>query len=163
MNLADDDFTLLGLAQNYALDSTVLQTRWKAALSATHPDRYAQAGTAGQRLAMQWSVRLNEAYQRLKNPLKRAEYLCNLRGASVNAERNTAMPADFLMQQMAWREALDDATTDAAKNLIKEALQQQASRYEAQLTQAFDVDKAHDQAAQWVRAWMFVDKLLKTF
>ena len=58
---------------------------------------------------MQWSVRINEAYQRLKDPLKRAAYLCELNGAPIDAENNTAMPADFLMQQMDWREALDDA------------------------------------------------------
>jgi molecular chaperone HscB len=162
VNLADDDFTLLGLAQCYAQDLTVVQARWKTALSTVHPDRYAQAGAVGQRLAMQWSVRLNEAYQRLKNPLKRAEYLCGLRGARVNAERNTAMPAAFLMQQMEWREALDQATNEAAKNRIKEALKTQATLYEAQLVRAFDVDNLPDEAAHVVRAWMFVDKLLKT-
>ena len=60
---------------------------------------------------MQWAVRVNEAYQRLKDPLKRAAYLCELDGAPIDAENNTAMPADFLMQQMEWREALDDADT----------------------------------------------------
>ena len=60
---------------------------------------------------MQWSVRINEAYQRLKDPLKRAAYLCELNAAPVNAENNTAMPTEFLMQQMDWREALDEAHT----------------------------------------------------
>ena len=59
---------------------------------------------------MQWSVRINEAYQRLKDPLRRAAYLCELGGASIQAENNTAMPTAFLMQQMSWREALDEAT-----------------------------------------------------
>ena len=66
-------------------------------------------GTASQRVAMQWAVRVNEAYQRLKDPLRRAAYLCELRGAPIDAETNTAMPADFLLQQMQWREALEDA------------------------------------------------------
>ncbi len=162
MNLADDDFTLLALPQRYAVSPTELQALWKAALTTAHPDRFSQAGAAGQRLAMQWSVRLNEAYQRLKHPLKRAEYLCALRGVKVDAERNTAMPAAFLMQQMEWREALDDAKTDAAKDAIKAELKAQAALYETEITQAFDVNDAPEQAAQLVRAWMFVDKLLKT-
>ena len=79
-----------------------------------HPDRFAGEGAAAQRIAMQWAVRVNEAYQRLKDPLKRAAYLCELRGAPIEAESNTAMPAAFLMQQMAWREALDEAADAAA-------------------------------------------------
>jgi molecular chaperone HscB len=162
VNLADDDFTLLALPQQYAMNPAELQARWKAALTTAHPDRFSQAGAAGQRLAMQWSVRLNEAYQRLKHPLKRAEYLCALRGVKVDAERNTAMPAAFLMQQMEWREALDDAKTDAAKDTVRGELKAQAALYEAQIAQAFDVDHTPDKAAQLVRAWMFVDKFLAT-
>jgi molecular chaperone HscB len=160
VNLADDDFTLLALPQQYAINPAELQARWKAALTTAHPDRFSQAGAAGQRLAMQWSVRLNEAYQRLKHPLKRAEYLCALRGVKVDAESNTAMPAAFLLQQMEWREALDDAKTDAAKDLIRNELKNQATRYEVEIAQAFDVDHLPEQAAQLVRTWMFVDKFL---
>uniref|UniRef100_UPI0032B262A3 Fe-S protein assembly co-chaperone HscB n=1 Tax=uncultured Aquincola sp. TaxID=886556 RepID=UPI0032B262A3 len=109
MNLADDDFTLFGLPQRYALDRADLDQRWRELQAKVHPDRFAAEGGAAQRVAMQWSVRVNEAYGRLKNPLQRAAYLCELRGAPINAENNTAMPAAFLMQQMEWREALDDA------------------------------------------------------
>ena len=86
-----------------------LDARWKDLQREAHPDKFAAQGAAAQRVAMQWSVRINEAYQRLKDPLKRAAYLCELRGAPINAENNTAMPAAFLMQQMEWREALDEA------------------------------------------------------
>jgi molecular chaperone HscB len=74
-----------------------------------HPDQFALQGAAEKRLAMQWSVRVNEAYQRLKNPLRRAAYLCEFHGAPLQAEDNTAMPAAFLMQQMQWREDFDEA------------------------------------------------------
>jgi molecular chaperone HscB len=162
MNLADTDFALLALPEQYSLNLTQLQTQWKAALSAAHPDRFSQSGAAGQRLAMQWSVRLNEAYQRLKNPLKRAEYLCALRGVKIDAERNTAMPAAFLIQQMEWREALDDAKDEAARDNIKHQLVAQVAQYERHIALALDADNQPDQAAQCVRAWMFVDKLLKS-
>ena len=114
MNLQSTDFELFGVPARQAQDLAVLDARWKALQREAHPDRFADQGAAAQRLAMQWSVHINEAYQRLKNPLKRAAYLCSLRGVAIDAERNTAMPTQFLMQQMEWREALDEAADPAA-------------------------------------------------
>jgi len=109
VNLQSDDFELFGLARRFAQDRAALDARWKDLQRQAHPDKFTAQGAAAQRIAMQWSVRINEAYQRLKNPLKRAAYLCELHGAPINAENNTAMPASFLMQQMQWREELDEA------------------------------------------------------
>jgi len=104
VNLQSDDFELFGLEQRFEQDRAVLDARWEDLQREAHPDKFTAQGAAAQRVAMQWSVRINEAYQRLKNPLKRAAYLCELHGAPVNAENNTAMPTSFLMQQMQWRE-----------------------------------------------------------
>ena len=90
--------------------SAALDARWKQLQGAAHPDRFATETAAAQRVAMQWAIRINEAYRRLKDPLARAAYLCALHGADVEAESNTAMPAAFLMQQMEWRDALSEAT-----------------------------------------------------
>ena len=109
MRLDDDDFTLMGLPPHFVLDRRELEARWKALQAQVHPDRFAADGPAAQRQAMQWSVRVNEAYRRLRDPLTRAAYLCELRGSPIDAHRNTAMPAAFLHQQMAWREALEEA------------------------------------------------------
>ena len=103
MKLGDDDFTLFGLPPRQALDRADLDARRRELQARVHPDRHAAEGASAQRLAMQWAVRVNEAYERLKDPLTRAAYLCALRGMAVDAERNTAMPAAFLAQQMAWR------------------------------------------------------------
>jgi len=158
MNLSDDDFTLFGLAPQFALDRAALDTQWRALQSRVHPDRFVGEGGAAQRLAMQWAVRVNEAYQRLKNPLHRGAYLCELRGAAINAERNTAMPAAFLMQQMGWREELDEAADAAAV----ERLDDSVARHEAQLLTELGtlLDERHDApaAAQQVRALMFIAK-----
>ena len=116
MNIDADDFTLLGLNRAFALDRSQLDAAWKALQAQVHPDRFAAEGGTAQRLAMQWAVRVNEAHQRLKDPLKRAAYLCELGGAPVQAHSNTAMPGAFLMQQMEWREALEDA--DSARPAI---------------------------------------------
>jgi molecular chaperone HscB len=156
VKLSDDDFTLFGLPQQQALERPELDARRRALQAQVHPDRFASEGAAAQRIAMQWAVRVNEAYQRLKDPLSRGAYLCELRGVPVDAERNTAMPASFLMQQMAWREALEEAASTADV----QALDEQVARHERQLLAALgtQLDETTDTAAAaaQVRALMFV-------
>ena len=158
MNLQSTDFELFDLAPQFAQDRAAIDARWKDLQREAHPDKFAAQGASAQRLAMQWSVRINEAYQRLKDPLKRAAYLCELHGAPVNAENNTAMPAAFLMQQMEWREALDDAQSPADLEALEAqvaAARQQTLTHCGQL-----LDIAHDypQAVQQVRALMFIER-----
>jgi molecular chaperone HscB len=105
---------------------------------------------------MQWSVRVNEAYQRLKNPLQRGAYLCELRGAAIQAENNTAMPTHFLMQQMAWREALDDAADAAAVARLDDEVAADEAVMLAELGRSLDQLGDAPAAAQQVRALMFV-------
>ncbi|RRS03362.1 Fe-S protein assembly co-chaperone HscB [Aquabacterium soli] len=159
MNLDADDFTLLGLPRAFALDRAKLDAAWKALQARVHPDRFAAEGAAAQRVAMQWAVRVNEAHQRLKDPLKRAAYLCQLAGVAVNAESNTAMPGDFLMQQMTWREALDEVGNAAeAQSLLDEVSAERRERL-ARVTRLLDVDGNAAEASQEVRALMFIDRL----
>jgi molecular chaperone HscB len=159
--LAVSDFELFGIPVQFAQDRAHLDARWKDLQREAHPDKFASQGTAAQRVAMQWSVRINEAYQRLKDPMRRAAYLCELGGAPIQAENNTAMPAAFLMQQMEWREAMDDATDVAALEALLEDVQQ---AHKATLKQCAElIDNAHDlpAAAQQVRALMFFEKFLR--
>jgi molecular chaperone HscB len=107
---------------------------------------------------MQWSVRINEAYNRLKDPLQRAAYWCELQGAPVNAHSNTAMPPAFLMQQMEWREALDEAHgSDALEALLDETQAAQRAALQ-ELERLIDQEGDAQAAVQQVRALMFVDK-----
>ena len=87
MNIHSSDFELFDVPLQFAQDRSQLDARWKQLQREAHPDKFAGQGAAAQRVAMQWSVRINEAYQRLKNPLKRASYLCELHGAPINADR----------------------------------------------------------------------------
>ena len=158
MNLNASDFELFGLPTRFAQDRAAIDARWKDLQREAHPDRFAGEGSAAQRVALQWSVRINEAYQRLKDPLKRAAYLCELRGAPVGAETNTQMPAAFLMQQMAWREAMDDAHGESAL----QALDDEAARAEtaalAQAQRLLDDNNDAPAAAAQVRALMFIQR-----
>ncbi len=158
LRLDDDDFTLFGLPPRFAVDRGVLDQQWRRLQAEVHPDRFASQGASAQRIAMQWAVRVNEAYQRLKDPIKRAAYLCEQRGASVDAERNTAMPAHFLMQQMAWRESLEDARTLSQVEALQAELdaEQQASLSDAQ--RLLDEADQPIAAAQQVRALMFMNR-----
>jgi molecular chaperone HscB len=158
MNLQSTDFELFGVPQRFAQDRAALDARWKELQREAHPDKFAAQGAAAQRLAMQWSVRINEAYQRLKDPLKRASYLCELNGAPIDAEKNTAMPHDFLVQQMQWREALDEAET--AEDFEEIASQAMSSGREklAKIAQLLDVDRDFPAAARQVRSLMFIER-----
>jgi molecular chaperone HscB len=156
VKLSDDDFTLFGLPQRQALLRAEIDARRRDLQAQVHPDRFASEGAAAQRIAMQWAVRVNEAYQRLKDPLARAAYLCELRGVPINAERNTAMPAAFLMQQMAWREALDEAQGQSAVEALDASVAADESQMFVKLGSLLDEEQDTAAAAAQVRALMFV-------
>lgn len=158
MNLQSNDFELFGLNQQFAQERAALDVRWKELQREAHPDKFAAQGDAAQRVAMQWSVRINEAYQRLKDPLKRAAYLCELAGAPINAHSNTAMPAAFLMQQMQWREELDEAHDDDTLNALRENVEVAQRELVDECAQRLDVQHDYAAAVQSVRALMFIEK-----
>ena len=161
MNLQSTDFEIFGLPPAFALDRAALDARWKDLQREAHPDRHAAADAQTQRQAMQWSVRINEAYQRLKDPLQRATYLCELHGAPVQAENNTAMPAAFLMQQMQWREDLEEARTPEALERMADEVAAARRQMLAELQQT--ADQRHDwpALAGQVRALMFVERFAR--
>jgi molecular chaperone HscB len=165
ISLQASDFELFGLPTAFELDRSQIDLQWKSLQREAHPDRFASEGAAAQRIAMQWSVRINEAYNRLKDPLKRAAYLCELNGAAVNAENNTNMPSAFLMQQMEWREALDDCKALKANDAKDEALEKLLDEVDGshaqalkQIAKLIDVEQNFPAAVGQVRALMFIEK-----
>ncbi|MDO9434593.1 Fe-S protein assembly co-chaperone HscB [Hydrogenophaga sp.] len=158
MNLQSNDFEIFGLSPQFAVDRAALDARWKALQREAHPDRFATADAQAQRQAMQWSVRINEAYQRLKDPLKRAGYLCEMNGAPIQAEDNTAMPAAFLMQQMQWREDLDDASGIEDLERMAEDVSTSRRAMLQELQTTADERRDWPALAQQVRALMFVER-----
>ena len=158
MKINSDDFELFGIERRFALDGAALDTRWRALQAEVHPDRFASEGAAAQRVAMQWAVRVNEAYQRLKDPIKRAAYLCEMHGAPIEAENNTAMPTGFLMQQLEWREGLDEARGVAEVQTIAGEVQAHRSAALDRVQQTLDIARDFAAAAQQVRALMFIER-----
>ena len=156
MNLQSDDFELFGVPRRFAQERSALDARWKELQREAHPDRHAASGGAAQRQAMQWSVRINEAYQRIKDPMRRAAYLCELHGAPIRAEDNTAMPGDFLMQQMEWREALEEADSLVQVEALEDQVRQARRVALERCADLIDQQQDFAGAARQVRALMFI-------
>lgn len=160
--MSENYFKLFELTQGFAIDAPALEVRWRQMAAQVHPDRFATASPSERRVAMQWASTINEGYRVLKHPLLRARYLCEQAGCDLQTESNTQMDGDFLMRQMSWREALDDAreSGDAAdfKRLAADIAQ---ARTDMETTVANLIDQQHDfkAAAGKVREWMFIDKL----
>ncbi|MFL6672540.1 MAG: Fe-S protein assembly co-chaperone HscB [Massilia sp.] len=153
-------FELFNLPARFEIDAAALDSAYRDVQGRVHPDRFVNATDAEKRVAIQWATRANEAYQTLKNPQKRAQYLCEINGADLQTESNTAMPMEFLMQQMEWREALGEARGAKDAEAL-EALDAQVKRERkemlAQVGKQLDAGD-YQQAAQGVRALMFLDK-----
>lgn len=165
MPATDDHFALFNLPGRYDLDVDALTLAWRDVAARVHPDRFATAGAAERRVAMQWSTRANEAYRTLRHPLSRARYMCEQAGIDLQTETNTAMSTSFLMQQMTWREMLDEARESGKPGdfdaLGAELDAAQASMC-ATLIDLIDNQRDFARAAEQVREWMFVEKMAQS-
>ncbi|AQG99076.1 Fe-S protein assembly co-chaperone HscB [Caballeronia cordobensis] len=160
-SLTDSHFDLFHLPPTFAVDQEKLDDAYRTVQAQVHPDRFAAAGDAQKRLAMQWATHANEAYQTLRDPLKRARYMLKQRGVDVGAENNTAMEPAFLMQQMEWRENIEDAA--GAKNIgaLEALLDELRDEERVRFTKlAALIDSNSDQAAgEAVRQLMFIERV----
>ena len=155
-------FQLFGLAEAFSVDREALEQAYREIQSRVHPDRFAHAGAAERRASLLWTTRVNEGYQALRNPVSRARHLLELHGVDVEFETNTAMPRQFLMQQMELREALESAVgrkdSDELRK-IEKGLEGDKASLEKQLAQRLDVDRDYPAAAGLVRELQFLEKL----
>ena len=163
MDFNADYFSLFQLPRTFRQDISALDNRFREVQAQVHPDKFVQAGDAERRLSLQWATRANEAYQTLKKPLARAQYLLSLAGHDVEGENNNAMPPEFLMEQMEWREAVAEARiareVGELEQLHHRVKERMANRYE-QLAELLDDQKDFSTASDRVRRLMFLEKLL---
>ena len=142
IDLTRNYFELFGLAESFDVDLEALASKYRAFQSALHPDRFTGKSDQEQRISVQHTAFVNEAYSVLKNDLKRAHYLLRLQDAEFDADRETSRDEEFLMQQMELHERvaeLDQASdpTAALEELAHEFRQQQM-----QLISRFSVEYA---------------------
>lgn len=153
-------FSLFGLPERFAIDMVQLDTAYRNVQAQVHPDRFAHRPEAERRVAMQWATLANEAFRTLKNPLTRATYLLSKHGVEQDTHRNTAMSPAFLMQQMEWRESVENAAKDPKElNRLRQELHRDERVMLDDLKCALDEDADLSQAAELVRRLMFMEKL----
>ncbi len=149
-------YALFGAQPRFRLSLEKLENAYRQAIMKVHPDRFADRPAAERRVAEQWASRINEAHEILANPVKRAAWLCEAAGRPIEAETNTRMPTDFLMEQIAWREALEDGRGDAA---LADAGAARERIVEA-LAIAIDDEKDWTTAVDLTRRLLFVERFI---
>ena len=97
IDITQNHFELLGMPHLFGIDEAALERAWRTLQRQYHPDRSVNALEAEQRRTLQIATQVNEAYQTLKNPLKRAEYLLAQKGVDLQRETQTSFSPDFLM------------------------------------------------------------------
>lgn len=163
MDFNRNHFELFGLTPSFALNAEALERAYRDIQSQVHPDRFAHAGEAEKRLSMQWTTRVNEAYQTLRRPFERANYLLELQGIQAMDPNNTRMPPDFLMQQMAWREALAEARAEkrmAGLQALERDIRSRTEAMQAELAALLDERHDYPSAAEVLRKYRFMEKLM---
>lgn len=140
--LTQNHFELFSLPQHYAVDVERLDARYRELQRSVHPDRYASAGDRERRISMQQAAQVNEAYQVLRDPLKRGRYLLELRGHSIDDQQRTQQDPAFLMQQIELRESLDEVRHEAdplsALHTLADKIGNQYRALEADLAETLD-------------------------
>jgi molecular chaperone HscB len=158
-------FTLFNLSPSFDIDSASLAETYQKLQKLTHPDKFATAGVAEKLIAVQKNSQVNDGYQVLKKPVSRAEHILELRGITLNHEQQTMQDNVFLMQQMEWREQLEDIGSDPDQ---VEALEQLDDEIQAELNEqlgklrqllAEENSEADQQSAVTIRKLKFLNKL----
>ena len=160
MNLNQDHFELFGLPARFAVDAAALELRYRELQREVHPDRFAAAPEIERRASMQLATRVNEAYQILKSPLRRAVYILRLRGVDPEFETNTAMPPQFLIEQMSWRERIEEGSEDPeALVRLRGGLREESAKIYEKLRGQLDEGGDDEAASGTTRMLMFYEKL----
>ncbi|MDD3529060.1 MAG: Fe-S protein assembly co-chaperone HscB [Gallionellaceae bacterium] len=163
MDFNQNHFALFGLTPAFAVDAEALDRAYRDLQAEIHPDRFAHAGEADQRLAVQWATRANEAYQALKSPFARACYLLALQGIDAMAPGHSPLPMAFLERQMEAREALADAVVAAdfdALDRLERATRAEAERLLGEVAELIDSRHDYAAAAEVLRQYRFLEKFL---
>lgn len=155
-------FELFQVPQVFRLDLGTLDRNYLELQTRVHPDKSAHLSDAERRVSLQWATLANEAYQTLKRPLDRARYLLKINGVDTREEDNTAMPTEFLLEQIEWREEMQEAVTlrnTHAMDRLAARLKTERNNLFESLGTLLDDEGQHPAAAVIVRQLAFLEKL----
>ena len=156
-----DYFTLFGLPIRYQLDTQALSLRFQDLQRQYHPDKFASGTQAEQLAAVSRSATINQAWQTLRNPLTRAEYLLSLHGFDLSNEQHTVRDTAFLMEQLELREELDEIEQAKDEARLERFIQREKTMFDSRhqsMVEQLD-NETWDVAADTVRKLRFLDKL----
>lgn len=160
--MSQNYFELFNLPAQFGIDPAALDVNYRKIQSEAHPDRFVTGLSSEKLRSMQVATLANEAYQTLRNPASRGRYLLQLHGIETLEGSNTAMSPAFLMQQMEWREAIDEAQSSGDIARLEELLdemQDEAKSLTKTLHTTLDVSRNLEKAAEAVRELTFIDKV----
>ena len=150
-------FELFNLPEKFEIDSVRLQENYRSIQKEIHPDRFATSTENEKVQSMIKSTQVNDAYQTLKSPTKRAKYILSLH---KSVEKIT-LPPDFLMQQMEWEEHLEDIEKNNKElDQFKLAINKKYEEYSLMLSTQIDNEQNWNEAAITIDKLYFVEKLL---
>ncbi len=158
-------FELFSLSTQYEIDTALLAERYRDLQRAVHPDKFANASEQDKRLAVQRAAQINDGFNTLKHPILRAEHMLSLKGIDLSHESTTVKDTQFLMQQMEWRESLEElADSDDPDELIEQlhdSFNEHQAAFTAQLSERVLSDDLEvlQQAADLIRKMKFMAKL----
>jgi molecular chaperone HscB len=162
IDFSQDYFALFGLPARYRFDPAELDAAYRKLQTEVHPDRFASAGDDERRLALQSSSRVNEAYRALRSPVERANYLLLLRGVDALAETDTALPPEFLEQQLECRETMAEAIACGdvdALTALQKSVERGATELERTLAEQLDLPATPAEARINLRKLKFLSKV----
>ena len=155
-------FELFGLQAVYDLDPAELHARQQRLQAAYHPDRHAAASAQQKRMSVQMAAWINQAYETLRDPVKRSRYLLEISGASLPEESATTADTEFLMEQIELREAVDSCrgSEDALERseAIAARLQQRADELARQFVEQFGAGQV-EAAIETSRKMQFIQRI----
>ena len=158
--MSQNFFKLLQIPEAFVIDIETLHQNYQSIQKNIHPDRFATFDDEAKLESIKKTAQVNDAYQTLKSPIRRAEYLLQLKGINIHDEKYTAVPQDFLMQQMEWREELETHKLNkvALEKLVQD-IQKNKNDMMNQLPSFFD-DKNHlNDAIRVTRELNFIEKI----
>lgn len=155
-------FELFGLPSQFQLDGSLLSSQFRELQKRFHPDNFATGSERDRLMAVQKAAQINDAYQVLKNPISRAEYILAEQGVEIRGEQQTMQDPMFLMEQMELREELeeiaDKSDPESALFDFDSKVSKMYKQHLASVEQELD-DGLWTEAADRVRKLKFIAKL----